>query len=116
MKGGVRIVAGRYRGRRLAVPGGLDVRPTADRVKESVRFQVKPNTWYRLKTHVKANDDGSGTVRAKAWPREIAEPEAWTIEVPVRRVHPKGAPAVFAFSPQSMKRVYVDNLKLLPSK
>jgi hypothetical protein len=46
----------------------------------------------------------------------LAEPEAWTIEVPVRRVHPQGAPAVFAFSPQALKRVYIDNLKVRPSK
>ena len=94
----------------------LEVSSNHERVKESVRFQVKPNTWYRLRTHVAAHKDGSGTVRAKAWPRELAEPEGWTIEVPVRRVHPQGAPAVFAFSPQSMKRVYMDNLKLLPAE
>jgi 16S rRNA (guanine966-N2)-methyltransferase len=32
----LRIVAGRFRGRRLHCPPGLDVRPTADRVKESL--------------------------------------------------------------------------------
>jgi 16S rRNA (guanine966-N2)-methyltransferase len=32
----VRIVGGRYRGRRLTVPKGPDVRPTADRVRESL--------------------------------------------------------------------------------
>jgi 16S rRNA (guanine966-N2)-methyltransferase len=33
---GVRIVAGAARGRRLVVPGGTDVRPTSDRVREAV--------------------------------------------------------------------------------
>ena len=32
---GVRVVAGRYRGLRLTVPAGREVRPTADRVKEA---------------------------------------------------------------------------------
>jgi len=32
----VRIVAGRHRGRRLEAPAGLDVRPTADRARESL--------------------------------------------------------------------------------
>jgi 16S rRNA (guanine966-N2)-methyltransferase len=32
----VRIVAGKYRGRRLAAPEGRDLRPTADRTRESV--------------------------------------------------------------------------------
>ena len=94
----------------------LEVTSNHERVKQSVKFPIKPNTWYRLRTHVAAKKDGSGTVRAKAWPRDLAEPEAWTIEVPVRRVHRHGAPAVFAFSPQAMKRVYIDNLKIQPAK
>jgi 16S rRNA (guanine966-N2)-methyltransferase len=32
----MRIVAGTYRGRRLAAPRGRDVRPTADRVREAL--------------------------------------------------------------------------------
>jgi 16S rRNA (guanine966-N2)-methyltransferase len=32
----VRIIAGRHRGRRIAAPAGRDLRPTADRVRESV--------------------------------------------------------------------------------
>ncbi len=94
----------------------LEVSSNHERVKESVKFSIKPNTWYRLKTAVEGQADGSGVVRAKAWPREQAEPEAWTIEVPVRRLHPQGAPGIFAFSPQSQKRVYLDNLKVSPTK
>lgn len=94
----------------------LEVSSNHERVKESVRFSIKPNTWYRLKTAVESKSDGSGVARAKAWPRDEDEPAEWTIEVPVRRVHPQGAPAVFAFSPQSQKRVYIDNLKVLPAK
>jgi 16S rRNA (guanine966-N2)-methyltransferase len=33
--GTVRIIAGEFKGRRLKTPGGRDVRPTADRVKEA---------------------------------------------------------------------------------
>lgn len=32
----MRIISGKYRGRKLFVPKGLNIRPTADRVKESV--------------------------------------------------------------------------------
>jgi len=35
INGRVRIIAGRWRGRRIAAPSGRDVRPTADRVRES---------------------------------------------------------------------------------
>jgi len=94
----------------------LEVSSNHERLKESVKYSVKPNTWYRLKTAVETKSDGSGVARAKAWPRGEDEPDAWTIEVPLRRVHRHGAPAVFAFSPQSQKRVYIDNLKVTPAK
>jgi len=90
----------------------LEVSSNHDRYKKSVKFPIKPNTWYHLKSRVKSNPDGSGTVFAKAWPRGTEEPAAWTLEAPVKHVHPKGAPAVFAFSPQSQKRVYIDNIKV----
>jgi len=94
----------------------LEVSSNYERVQQSVKFPIKPNTWYRLKTRVKANPDGTGTVFAKAWPRDDKEPDAWTIEVPLTKAHQHGAPAVFAFSPQSQKRVYIDNIKLAPAK
>lgn len=94
----------------------LEISSNHERVKQSVKFPVKANTWYHLKTHVKANADGSGEVRAKAWAKGEDEPSDWSIKVPVERVHPKGAPGVFAFSPQAQKRVYLDNIKLSPTK
>jgi len=36
VSGGVRVIAGRFGGRRLATPRGRDTRPTADRVREAV--------------------------------------------------------------------------------
>jgi outer membrane protein assembly factor BamB len=90
----------------------LEISSNHERLKQTVKFPVKANTWYHLKTHVKANPDGSGIVFAKAWPRGTDEPAEWTIETPVKHVHPSGSPAVFAFSPQSQKRVYIDNIKL----
>ena len=40
---GVRIVGGRWRGRRLAVPAGTGVRPTPDRVRETLFNWLAPN-------------------------------------------------------------------------
>jgi outer membrane protein assembly factor BamB len=94
----------------------LEVSSNHERVKESVRFPIRPNTWYHLKTHVQRGADGSGSVRAKAWQRDSPEPEAWTIEVKLDDVHDKGAPGIFAFSPQVQKRVYIDNIKLSAAK
>jgi hypothetical protein len=39
-------------------------------------FKWSPNTWYRLKAKVDRSPDGSAVVRAKAWKRDEAEPDA----------------------------------------
>ena len=90
----------------------LEVTSNHERVKESVPFAAQPNTWYRLKTRVDSDGKGGGWVRAKLWPKAQPEPEKWTIEVRQEKLHDRGAPGVFAFSPQSLKRVYLDNLAL----
>ena len=72
-------------------------------------FKWSPNVWYRLKSRVDSNPDGSGMVRAKAWKKDEPEPEKWTLEVPVKQVHESGSPGLFGFSPQEM-RVFIDNI------
>lgn len=90
----------------------LEISSNHERYKESVPFPIKANTWYRLKTSVELDDAGGGWIRAKAWERETDEPDEWTIERHDPAVHAHGAPGVFAFSPQSLKRVYIDNLSI----
>lgn len=91
----------------------LEVSSNHERLKESVPFVAQPNTWYRLKTRVDRDPSGSGGwVRAKVWERSAAEPAAWTIEVRQDQLHVQGSPGIFAFSPQSLKRVFIDNLSL----
>jgi outer membrane protein assembly factor BamB len=94
----------------------LEIVSNYDRFKHSVPFQVTPKTWYHLKTQVDTFQDGSGIIRAKAWKKGEAEPAEWTIEAPHDNVHKNGSPGIFAFSPQSQKRVYIDNLKVTPRK
>jgi outer membrane protein assembly factor BamB len=91
----------------------LEVSSNHERVKESVPFETTPNTWYHMKTRVDADKTGeAGTVRGKVWKKGDPEPAKWTIEVRIPKIHREGAPAVFAFSPQSQKRVFIDNLSL----
>ena len=91
----------------------LEVSSTHERFAASVPFEATANTWYRLKTRVDRDATGEGGfVRAKLWPRGEPEPAKWTLEVRQARLHQQGAPAVYAFSPQSMKRVFVDNLSI----
>ncbi len=93
----------------------IEVSSNHERLKVSAPFTWSPDKWYRLKTRVDMNDDGSGVVRAKAWPRGDAEPDKWTIEVPHENAHPKGAPGLFGFALQSKYRVYVDNIVVTPN-
>jgi hypothetical protein len=91
----------------------LEVSSNHERLKESVPFDAQPNTWYRLKTRVDREKSGpGGFVRAKLWKRGDREPDKWTIEVRQDKLHDHGAPGVFAFSPQSLKRVFIDNLSI----
>lgn len=91
----------------------LEVSSNHDRIKVSVPFRWNVGEWYRIKSRVDVAPDGSGVVRAKAWPRGETEPEAWTIEVPHKNAHPVGAPGLFGFSPQSRYPVYVDNVRVI---
>ena len=68
-----------------------------------------------LKARVDVAADGSGTVRAKAWKKDEAEPEAWTIEAPHKTAHTHGAPGLYSFTPQE-QRGWIDNLVVTPNK
>jgi hypothetical protein len=93
----------------------LEVSSNHDRLKVAVPFKVTQNQWYTLKCRVDVAGDGSGVIRAKAWPKGETEPEAWTIEAPHKVANERGAPGVFGFSPQSLFAVYVDNLVITPN-
>lgn len=90
----------------------LEVSSNYERLAESVPFTIKPQTWYTLKTRVDVADDRTGVVRAKAWEKGSDEPEEWTIEVSVPVAHENGSPGIYAFSPQSLKRVFIDNISI----
>jgi len=94
----------------------LEVVSNHDRIKVSVPFKWSPGKWYRLKTRVDIAADGAGVIRGKAWERESEEPLEWTIEVPHGLAHEHGSPGLYAFSPQSMKRVFIDNLSVTPNE
>jgi outer membrane protein assembly factor BamB len=87
----------------------LEINSNQERLRVAVPFKWTANTWYRLKARVDLAADGSGVVRAKAWKRGDAEPEAWAIEVPHKNAHPSGCPGLYAFAPQDM-RTYHDNI------
>ncbi|MDB4746503.1 hypothetical protein OAG52_04885, partial [Verrucomicrobia bacterium] len=115
MKSNVGLINQRYVIELIGNWQKLEVSSNHDRVKVSVPFKWSTKTWYRLKSRVDVASDGSGVVRAKAWKRGEPEPSAWTIEVPHKIAHPKGAPGLRGFSPQSRYSVYVDNVSVYPN-
>jgi outer membrane protein assembly factor BamB len=102
----------------VAVKGNqrvLEISSNQERLKESVPFTMVAGVWYRLRTAVTVEADGTAVVRAKAWPRGEAEPTAWTIEVRHANGHRNGAPGLFGFTPQNRHSVYIDNLAIRPA-
>lgn len=62
----MRIIAGRWRGRRIAAPPGMDVRPTLDRVREAWMSIVQP---YLVGAEVADLFSGSGALGLEALSR-----------------------------------------------
>lgn len=93
----------------------IEVNSNQERLIASAPFAWKVNIWYRLKTRVDVAADGTGVVRAKAWPKGELEPAAWAIEVPHKTAHTHGAPGVFSLSPQE-QRAWIDNIEVTPNK
>tara|TARA_R110002096_G_scaffold122929_3_gene266104 strand:- start:18632 stop:20911 length:2280 start_codon:yes stop_codon:yes gene_type:complete len=112
VKSTVGLINQRYNCSLIGNSNLLEVSSNHERVKQSVSFPIKANSWYTLKMRVDLNDDGSGVVRAKAWEKGTGEPDTWTIEVEHKKAHKKGAPGLFGFSPQSQKSVFIDNIEI----
>ncbi len=94
----------------------IEISSNMERYKHVTPFAWKAHVWYRMKTRVDVAEDGSATVRAKVWPRDEAEPEAWTIEGRDPHGHREGAPGIFSLAPQSQFRVYLDNYEVVSNE
>ena len=93
----------------------IEVNSNQERLKVQAPCALSPNIWYHLKARVDLAADGSGIVRAKAWKKDEAEPEAWTIEVPHKTAHTHGAPGLYSLTPQE-QRGWIDNISVTPNK
>jgi outer membrane protein assembly factor BamB len=115
VKSTIGLVNQRYILALIGNTNSLEISSNHERVKHSVKFPVAANKWYVLKMRVDVNSDGSGVIRGKCWEKGTEEPEAWTVEFEHRDAHKKGAPGLFGFSPQSQKRVFLDNIQITPN-
>jgi hypothetical protein len=94
----------------------LVVSSNYDRFVRRTPFRWKPDTWYTLETRVDVAGDGSGIIRAKAWPSDGPEPAGWTVEAKHDRAHTHGAAGIYGFSPQAQHKVYLDDILMAPSE
>jgi len=74
-----------------------------------VKFAWKPDAWYRVKFRVEPQAGGVTLAQAKVWPRDEAEPAAWTVEKKDALGHRLGSPGLYA---DPSNEVYFDNLKV----
>jgi len=112
----VGVINQRYR---IALDGNsqeIQVSSNDERIRKTAPFAWAAHQWYRLKTRVDVAADGSGVVRAKAWKKGDPEPAGWNIEVPHKHAHAEGSPGLYGFAPQSLFKVYIDNISVTPSK
>ena len=94
--------------------GKLQINSNLERIKEETSFRMRPKIWYRLKARVDVAPDGSGVVRAKAWPTGEQEPDTWTLEVNHQNAHRQGSPGLFGFAPQEVL-CHIDNVVVTPN-
>lgn len=73
------------------------------------KFTWPVDTWYRMKLRVENRADGTTLVQGKVWPRDQAEPAAWTIEKVDRIPHRSGAPGLYG---DGISDVFFDNFKV----
>ncbi|MCC5648030.1 hypothetical protein LC607_35065 [Nostoc sp. CHAB 5824] len=93
----------------------IEVSSNQERVKVNVPFKIAPKVWYHIKSRVDVTSNGSGVVRAKVWKKGEAEPATWTIEAPHKNAHKSGSPGLYGFAPQSLFKVYIDNIAVTPN-
>jgi outer membrane protein assembly factor BamB len=113
--GAIGVVNQRYRISLKANQRRLEISSNQERFKHGVRFDAQPGVWYRLVSEVRVDDDGMGTIYAKVWPRDEAEPADWTLTVTHEGAHTQGSPGLYGFSPQNLHKVYIDNIMVTPT-
>lgn len=90
------------------------------RVNKSVEYPWKPDAWYTMKLVVEASGD-KAVVRGKVWPRDQAEPSAWTIEFEDPRPNRDGAAALYAYATGILDKSagaesFFDNVSVVPNQ
>ncbi|NND96870.1 MAG: hypothetical protein HKN47_06020 [Pirellulaceae bacterium] len=75
----------------------------------SVPFNWKAEIWYTLKLRASV-EKGQAVLRAKAWPRDEAEPKEWTLTATDTMPNLQGSPGLFGNSTNA--EIFIDNVSV----
>jgi hypothetical protein len=79
------------------------------RFAKTVPFAWQADVWYTMKFQSE-NADGRAILRGKVWPRDTAEPTAWSIEAADATPNTTGSPGMFGNA--SDAEFYIDNVQV----
>ncbi|TWU48688.1 outer membrane biogenesis protein BamB [Rubripirellula tenax] len=82
------------------------------RMAKSVPFQWNAGTWYRLKFTAAVEGD-QAVLRAKAWPRDDAEPKEWMLTATDDAPNRNGSPGLFGNSTNA--EIAIENVTVEPN-
>ncbi len=86
------------------------------RMAKEVEFPWQPDVWYHMKFRaevVEVDGQPQAQLRGKVWPRDGAEPEAWTIEAVDTSPNVNGSPGLYGNAKNT--ELYLDNLTVSPN-
>lgn len=77
-------------------------------------MELKSGVWYRMKLKVTPSAEKKvATVQAKVWPRDVVEPNEWTVEYEDKAPQMQGSPGLFGDAKEA--EFFVDNLTVTPN-
>jgi len=104
------LIANRYTLDMMGYHQHLQIRTWAAelRMAKTIPFTWETGVWYTMKMQVELVG-ASALIRGKVWPRDEAEPAAWSIEVEDPLPNRTGSPGLYGYSPAE---IFYDNLKV----
>jgi len=86
------------------------------RLRHDIPFEWETNRWYRMKFQVIVEGE-KALLRGKVWPRDSAEPGAWTTEFTDPYPNREGSPGLYGYSPGTTFKshgpeVFYDNIRV----
>ena len=82
------------------------------RRERTIDFAWKPDVWYTLKFRA-AVSDGKAVLQGKVWPKDEAEPDAWTIELVDTAPNLQGSPGLYGNAKDA--EIFLDNIAVVPN-